>query len=123
MVSMGFHHAPSEIERRWSLVRDHDRTIILLAEDRDEPVGLIAVHVTPLLFYPHPLARVTTLVVDSNKQRQGIGRTLVEKAAELARDLGCERVELTTGLSRKQAHAFYQSVGFKHVALGMTRML
>ncbi|MFD1509525.1 GNAT family N-acetyltransferase [Lacimonas salitolerans] len=123
MIGMGFSHSAEEISRRWGLVEDHEQDLAILAVDRGAPVGMVALHIAPLLFYPKPLARITTLVVDQLRRRQGIGRALVDEALLLAQESGCETIELTTGLERKEAHAFYRSVGFENSALRMSYKL
>jgi GNAT superfamily N-acetyltransferase len=93
----------------------------LIAEEAGRALGLIALHIAPMLFYPMPLARITTLVVGPDHRRRGIGRRLVEAAAAVASDAGCDTLELTTGLHREDAHAFYQSLSFCRAAFGMVR--
>ncbi|WP_299085535.1 GNAT family N-acetyltransferase [uncultured Ruegeria sp.] len=123
MNHMGFDHSAQEIERRWNLIGCHEQDHLLLALEGLVPVGAVAVHIAPLLFYPQPLARITTLVVDSSKRRQGIGKALVNEAISLARKSDCDTIELTTGLARDEAHAFYRSIGFQNSALRMSRRL
>lgn len=123
MIGMGFSHTAEEISRRWGLVKDHEKDFAILAVECGAPVGIVALHIAPLLFYPNPLARITTLVVDQKSRRQGIGRALVDEALLLARECGCETLELTTSLERKEAHAFYRSIGFENSALKMSYKL
>ncbi|CAN0549352.1 unnamed protein product [Ectocarpus sp. 12 AP-2014] len=123
MAGMGFEHSAEEIERRWTLVHNHEQDHVLLAEEGRTPFGLIAVHIAPLLFYPNSLARITTLVVEPTKRRLGIGRSLVSEVISLATESGCDTIELTTGLAREEAHAFYCSIGFQQSALRMSRRI
>lgn len=122
MRGLGFDHSADEITRRLNLAPDRTTDPAFLAEGvSNEPVGLLAVHIAPLLFYPQPVARITTIVVAEAARRRGIGRTLVEFALNLAKQAGCDMLELTSGLSRADAHAFYEAVGFQRSALRMTR--
>jgi GNAT superfamily N-acetyltransferase len=120
MRFLGFDPSAGEIERRFELVSDHGLDSAYLAETIGKPIGLLAVHIAPLLFYPRPLARITTLVVAVDERRRGVGRRLVAFARQLADEAGCDKLELTTGLSRVEAHAFYEAVGFRHSALHMS---
>jgi|SRR5687768_4171902 GNAT superfamily N-acetyltransferase len=43
---------------------------------------------------------------------RGLGRTMMEWAIERGRARGCAVVQLTTDKSRKDAHRFYESLGF-----------
>ena len=59
MHGLGFDHSVDEITRRLNLAPDRTTDPAVLAEGvSDEPVGLLAVHIAPLLFYPQPLARI-----------------------------------------------------------------
>lgn len=87
---------------------------VLVAEHDGELLGLATVATASILIYPHPVARLTALVVRASARRQGVGRRLVEETVELARQLGCEGLELTSGLrpERDDAHRFYEALGF-----------
>jgi GNAT superfamily N-acetyltransferase len=124
MRGLGFDHSIEEIERRLDLAPSRTTDPAFLAEESDhKPVGLLAVHIAPLLFYPAPLARITTIVVTETARRRGIGRALIQFAAELAKRAGCETLELTTGLNREGAHAFYGTLGFQRSGLRMSRQI
>lgn len=123
MKGLGFDHSVEEIIRRWDMAKDHQCDHTLMAEDQGHPVGVLSVHIAPLLFYPEPMARITTLVVDPGNRRRGIGRSLVEAAICLAQEYGCDTIELTTGLTRREAHEFYRAIGFEDSALRMSRRL
>jgi len=112
MRGMGFEHAIEEIARRLALAPDRRTDPAFLAEQRGAPVGLLALHIAPLLFYPQPLARITTIVVAKTARRRGIGRALVEFALAFAKQAGCDTLELTSGLGRTEAHSFYEALGF-----------
>jgi ribosomal protein S18 acetylase RimI-like enzyme len=56
--------------------------------------------------------RITALVVDAEARRLGVGRTLIDRAANYFRDRGCVHIEVTSADHRPGAHAFYRSVGF-----------
>ena len=119
MAGLGHHPSADEIARRWALVPDTRQDQAFLAVSGQEALGLIAVHVAPMLFYPKPVARITTLVVRDTAKRQGVGRALVERALHLARQSGCDGLEVTTAHAREDAQAFYASAGFESVALRM----
>lgn len=123
MRGLGFNHAVEEITRRWMLIENRASNPALIAEEGQSVRGLVALHIAPMLFYPHPLARITTLVVDPEHRRRGIGRALLEAAECLAEEAGCDVLELTTGKHRKEAHAFYRSMGFEELAFRMERRL
>ena len=56
---------------------------------------------------------VEDVAVSARHQREGIGQALMEHARERCREAGCYKFVLSSGISRKAAHAFYQSIGLK----------
>ena len=91
---------------------ERTRKGVLVAEVDGRVVGLASFHVIPHLELDEPTARLTSLVVAEDARGQGIGRALVERATEQARERGCGRIELTSGDQRTEAHAFYRRLGF-----------
>jgi len=61
--------------------------------------------------------------VSSTHRGRRIGETLVEAAAQRARERGCRVVQLTTDRSRVDAHRFYERLGFESTHIGMKRTL
>jgi GNAT superfamily N-acetyltransferase len=96
---------------------------VLIAWLGAEPAGLVALHVGWMLARERKVARVTALVVGERARRRGIGRLLLEHAVRLAREAGCEMIELTSGTERLAAHRFYQACGFRSSSLRFHRPL
>ena len=59
-----------------------------------------------------PTLELISVAVDPSWQRQGLGRTLVRRAIELARLRGAARLELATSPANAPALALYSSEGF-----------
>ena len=59
-----------------------------------------------------PSAIAEDVVVDKARQGQGIGRQMMAYAADQARLAGCYKLALSSNRKRKEAHAFYESLGF-----------
>lgn len=57
--------------------------------------------------------------VDAGYRGRGIGKKMMEWAIERARAEDCLTVQLTTNAERKDAHRFYENLGFKGSHLGM----
>jgi GNAT superfamily N-acetyltransferase len=62
---------------------------------------------------------VEAVRVDSKYRGRGIGKQMMEWAIERAKNAGCATVQLTTNNDRKDAHRFYENLGFKGSHLGM----
>ncbi len=57
-------------------------------------------------------AEILTLAVEPPARRRGLGRTLVEGAAELAHGLGAEKLHLEVAEDNAAAIALYRAAGF-----------
>jgi GNAT superfamily N-acetyltransferase len=57
---------------------------------------------------------VSGLVVDSRARSQGVGKRLLDRAEQWARDKGYHVIGLRTNVVRERAHVFYERQGYKH---------
>jgi ribosomal protein S18 acetylase RimI-like enzyme len=96
---------------------------VLVAENDAKVVGFLAGCIGAYFPNGSRLFRITALVAAGTRRGTGVGRTLVERAIELAASRGCTGVELTTGEQRAGAHAFYERLGFKRTSLRYLRRL
>ena len=59
-----------------------------------------------------PFTEIGGLVVDENNRGQGIGKLLVEKAREWAKEKHIAKLRVRCNKKRAEAHQFYQAIGF-----------
>ena len=59
---------------------------------------------------------VENVVTDKNFRKQGLGKKVMEKAIEFAREKNCYKVILESGAWRTEAHQFYRNLGFDDTA-------
>jgi len=113
---LGYPVDSAELETRMTRMLARDDEIILIAERRGggplPALGLLALHVFPVLAYSEDLAMIMALVVAEQARGLGVGRRLVSSAESLARERGASRLMVTTHLRRADAHAFYERLGF-----------
>lgn len=86
-------------------------THLFVAERDDEIVGMLSLVVVDI-----PTGRkawIEDVVVDEAARGLHIGYALVEKAKEVAAELGAKKIYLTSNPSRKAAHALYEKSGFE----------
>ena len=58
------------------------------------------------------VAQIESVRVARARRSEGLGAILIRDAIERARAAGCARVQLTSNQSRKDAHRFYERLGF-----------
>ena len=59
---------------------------------------------------------VENVVTDKDYRKQGLGKKVMEKAIEFARQKNCYKVILESGAWRTEAHQFYRNLGFDDTA-------
>lgn len=108
--------APTLLGRMTRMLAREDQ-IVLVAEragsNRAGALGLLALHLFPVLAYSEDLAMIVALVVTVASRGSGVGRSLVARAEEVARARGARRLMVTTHVRRADAHAFYERLGFE----------
>jgi len=65
------------------------------------------------------VAQIEAVRVEAPLRGRGLGAEMMRWAIEEARRRGCSRVQLTTNNARKDAHRFYERLGFRATHLGM----
>ena len=113
--------APIPTAERLQSIIDSPTTHLLGAIDNDGTI----VGVLTLLFYDIPTyckAWIEDVITDSDYRGRGVGRALVERALEMAREHGADNVNLTSRPSREAARALYRKVGFEEVPTTVFRL-
>lgn len=60
-----------------------------------------------------PFMVIENVVVSRHMRRQGIGEELMKSIETIAREINCYYIIFVSGGQRKEAHAFYEKLGFK----------
>ena len=92
---------------------------LLVAEADGRVLGTADVLVADNLTHrAAPWAVVENVVVAATARRLGAGAALMDAVAGFARERGCYKVMLLSGLERPEAHAFYETLGYRHAGKG-----
>ena len=91
-----------------------------MAEEEGRVIGTFHLTVLPHLSSKGSKSlQLENVHVLASHRSRGIGRRMMESAIARARELGCNRVQLTTNKRRKDAHRFYERLGFRASHEGM----
>ena len=123
LLQLGYKLPEDDVRGNLALLSERTSDPVLVAVEGERLLGLIALHWTPMLHLAAPLARITALIVRDDARGTGVGRQLVDAGAALARNAGCDQLELTTALHRTDAQAFYRSMGFTESSVRLVRPL
>ena len=117
-------HSPVE----WASLKSSFQTMLrcpdiyrnYLAVDGGRIVGLVSLILYKTLLHAGGTALINELVVAEGARGRGIGRRLVQRVIEVAREQGMDEVEVGTEKDNIPARRFYKSQGFdqEYVLLG-----
>lgn len=88
---------------------DHNAFVAVHA---DKVIGWIGV-AQAIMIESLPYCEINGLVIDKDYRGRGIGKILIEKAKQWAREKGNDTLRLRCNVKRKEAHLFYYRLGFK----------
>jgi GNAT superfamily N-acetyltransferase len=113
-TQLGYPAGAEDIARRLAGMRDSVEHAAFVAQLRGaEIAGWIAVFIYRCV-ETDARAEVSGLVVDETNRSQGIGKRLLERAEQWAREKGCDAIGLRSNVIRDRAHAFYERQGYQH---------
>ena len=96
---------------------------IFVACDGDKVVGYIGC-VSYLAFeLENEGMKIIALAVSKDYRRKGIGTQLLKTAEQWAKENNIEVILLNSGLSREDAHAFYESQGYFKKSYGFIKRI
>ncbi|MGA8747083.1 MAG: GNAT family N-acetyltransferase [Solirubrobacterales bacterium] len=85
--------------------------LLLGAWDGGQPVGYACLYWTFTSLVPAEIVLMNDLFVTEGSRGQGVGRALIEAAAEIARERGAHHLEWVTAPSNATARRLYDSTG------------
>jgi len=102
------------LQEVWHDIMNHqDRYRYVVAEEGGGILSTCNIAVVPnLTRSARPYAVIENVITHPDARRRGLGRACIMEAVEFARENGCYKVMLLSGSERKEAHAFYESLGF-----------
>lgn len=86
---------------------------VLVYETTAGVVAFISVHFIPQIAVAGDFARISYFSVADSVRGQGIGREMEEYVVMLAKERGCDRIEVHCHSRRVDAHRFYSRQGYE----------
>ena len=104
-----------EIKSNLEEMIQDESNIILIAEDKQVAVGVIICKVREINDHTNlkniKVLWINEICVKQEYRRNGIGRSLIEKAKEIAKENNCLRLELNCWEVNEEAMKFYENQG------------
>jgi len=113
-TELGHAATEAEIRARWSTWQANGNIgLVIEGASGGALIAAATLHQTIVLHRPKPIGRISALIVDARHRGTGLGRALVSAAEQMFAEAGCGMVEVTSNMRRKDAHAFYQHLGYE----------
>ncbi|MDX8236989.1 GNAT family N-acetyltransferase [Acinetobacter pittii] len=112
LKQMGYLQPLALIQEKFELLNNDSNSKILVAEEEDKICGFLSLYFIPQIALQGDFAKICYLCVDEKIRSKGVGHLLVQEAERLARQRGCDRMELHSGMQRPLAHQFYLREGY-----------
>ena len=115
LAELGYHTTVATVAANLTGTVTSLTDAVLVATDSVDGrvLGVASMHLIPLFHASGYLARITSLAIRRAAQRQGVGTSLIEAVTAYARQAQCQRLEVTSGDHRPEAHEFYLARGFQ----------
>lgn len=111
---LGYPTTPAAIRQHLEQMPAEQNVVYVAECSNAGVVGWIHVHLVQLV-QADLHAEIGGLVVDDNYRGGGVGRRLVQQIEEWSSKRGCKSVYVRSNAIRKQAHVFYQKIGYSHI--------
>lgn len=112
LKQMGYSQPLKVVEEQFQRLSKDPNAITLVAADDSHVYGVLSLYFIPQIALKGDFAKICYLCVDENMRSKGVGHLLVQEAERLARQRGCDRMELHSGMQRPLAHQFYLREGY-----------
>jgi len=110
---LGYDYPSNLLKNRLKKILTYkDHKIIVAEDDNNKVVGYVHGQIYELLYFDR-MINILGIVVDKNYRGKGYGKRLMEKIEEWAKENNCNGIRLTSNANRKEAHLFYEKIGYK----------
>jgi GNAT superfamily N-acetyltransferase len=125
MNELGYATSTQDMRTRYAALAAHPDYATWVAVIDDQVIGMIGL-IRQLYYEKNGIyIRIGALVINSHYRKKGIGKLLMQKAENWAVETGASQVLLNSGNreERKDAHAFYQRLGFEPKTTGFVKTI
>lgn len=109
---LGYDYPQAKMKKQLKRILEKDTDKIYVALIDQQVVGYIHAHDYDLI-YQDRFKNILGIAVDQKYRHQGIGKALLHKVEQWAKETNALGIRLVSGKERKDAHEFYQACGYQ----------
>jgi GNAT superfamily N-acetyltransferase len=111
---LGYKSTAENMQKRLSGLLNNPNHCVFVAAGDQHVVGWIHAFYS-LTVESDPLVEIAGLVIDEQHRGKGIGQLLVNEIMAWAHTMAVSKIRVRSRIIRKEAHLFYQRLGFTEV--------
>lgn len=108
---LGYPCSRALVESKLKHLSQAREAVFVALADGKNIAGYIHIETYDTLYF-ETMGNILGLAVKSDYRRKGIGKALLMEAEDWAMRHNIHHIRLNSGISRKEAHAFYQKLGY-----------
>ena len=112
MSQLGYETRMSEMQMRMETISANKNYATFVAVNQGKVCGMIGTYTCDTYEHNSPSARILALVVSEDMRGRGVGETLIAAAENDLAQKNIRRVAVNTHFKRKEAHEFYEKLGY-----------
>ena len=112
MTQLGYETRTSEMQMRMEAILSNKNYATFVAVSKGKVCGMIGTYTCYTYEHNSPSARILALVVSKEVRGRGVGQALIEAAEKDLAQRNIRRVAVNTSFERKEAHEFYEKLGY-----------
>ena len=100
-----------------------ERYYCLIYEQEHAVVGVLNLRFEQQLHHAERIAEIMEFAVDPSYRNQGIGKSMLENAYQIAKECGCIQIEIACNQLRLDTHRFYLREGMHNLHFKFSKTL
>jgi GNAT superfamily N-acetyltransferase len=113
LTQLGYPQKSSFVIRKLTELADCGSAKVFVAVRERTVVGFLSFDSEPAFHREGRIGTITAICVLEDYRGNGIGRQLIEHAEAYAKQTGCVRIAVASGMQRHETHRFYMNLGYE----------